>query len=807
MAAKIIKEKSKFKNKYGYFSNDGSEYIITDPKTPRPWVNVNCNENYGFIVSQTGSGFSWYGNSQLARLNIWHQDLIKDEYGKYIYIRDNNDKKIWATTWKPTCVENKFYEVRFGLGYSKFSTVYNGIKTEQFMFVPMNDSCEIWILKVTNETKRKRDLSFFTFLELCLGNGTDTHREFQKTFIETHIDKELGAILGKKRMAVVPGFISTGAKDTPLTSFLALLNKQPAGFDGDKETFLGMYGSLQSPKAVVRGQLKNRRKVEKWGDACFSIQANLSLNSNQTKELIFVFGRIEELKDAAPIIKKYRKSGVIKKELQKVKDFWSRITEESWIDTPDEAMNILTNKWYRYQALSARMWGKTGYYQCSGGIGFRDQLQDSNCFLESDPRLTRKQIIKHAEQQFPDGTVYHWWYPGTGIGAHTEISDDLLWLVLLSLNYVDETDDFSIFSQKIPFVHSKHSKAVALGTLYDHCCRAIDKVLSRWSGRGLPLIGEGDWNDGMSHVGIRWKGESIWLGHFLYGILTRFVYICDRKKDRKRAKRYADRARKLKKAINKYGWDGNWYIRATRDNGRPLGSKSERRGKIFLNAQTWAVISGTATPERAERAMKSVYKYLFREYGPLLFTPGYDRLDKTIGYLSRYAPSVRENGGVYTHAACWAVQAAAMIGHGDKAYDAYKSMCPIYRAHKTDLYCVEPYVTPGNIDGPDSENFGRGGWTWYSGSGSWMNKVAYNWICGIRASREGLVIDPCIPKKWKGFRAKRLFRGSYYFITVKNPNGVNKGVRELYVDGKLQSKNIVAPSGRKRIFEVTAIMG
>jgi len=311
----------------------------------------------------------------------------------------------------------------------------------------------------------------------------------------------------------------------------------------------------------------------------------------------------------------------------------------------------------------------------------------------------------------------------------------------------------------------------------------------------------------MSHVGIDWKGESIWLGHFLYGILMRFRAICTKKKDTKRAQYYTVRAKKLKDAINKHGWDGAWYIRATRDNGKPLGSKKEQRGKIFLNAQTWAIINGTATPERAKKAMKSVYKYLFSQYGPLLFTPGYDKLDSTIGYLSRYAPSVRENGGVYTHAACWGVQAAAIMDDGEHAYKAYRNMCPIYRGSTPEHYCAEPYVTPGNVDGPDSENFGRGAWTWYSGSGSWMQKVAYNWICGIRASSSGLIVDPCIPKTWKGFRAKRSFRGSAYYITVKNPHGVNKGVKELSINGKRIEGNVIPLPQKKGNYKISALMG
>lgn len=801
-----MKEDKKFASKYGYFTACGSEYVITNPRTPRPWVNVNCNEDYGYVVSQTGGGFSWYGNSQLSRLTGWYQDLIRDGYGKYVYVRDNGNKKVWSTTWKPTCFKYDSYEARYGLGYTKFTSKYNGVKTEQLMFVPLKDSVEIWQVTVKNETSSTKSLSLFPYFEWCLGNGTETHREFQKTFIEVKIEKSLNAIVGLKRPALVPSFISSGLKDAPLTGFISCTTQKPSGYDGDKETFVGMYGTYEAPKAVVEGKVKNRRMLEKWGDPIASMQTDVSLKPGQSKTVVFVVGRVEKAANVAPLVRKYKSLDTIKKEYSKVIAHWTRLTEASWVQTPDDSLNFLTNKWYRYQALSARMWAKTAYYQCSGGIGFRDQLQDSNCFLESDPEITKNQIFKHAEQMFPDGTVYHWWHPGTGIGAHTEMTDDLLWLTLISLNYVDETGDDAIWNKVLPYVQVRGKKQEK-GSLYDHSCRSIDKVLSRWSPRGLPLIGEGDWNDGMSHVGVKWKGESVWLGHFLYGILLRFADICDQKSDKKRAKNYRDRAKKLKDAINKHAWDGQWYIRATRDNGIPLGSKSQSRGKIFLNAQTWAVINGTATPQRAKIAMNSAYKHLYKQYGPLLFTPGYDKLDETIGYLSRYAPSVRENGGVYTHAACWGVQAAAMMGDGERAYSAYSNMNPINRGKNPDHYYGEPYVTPGNVDGPDSPNFGRGGWTWYSGSGSWMQKVAYNWICGIRASKDGLIVDPVIPKKWKSFKAKRTFRGAVYMIDVKNPKGVNKGVKQIVVDGKLLKSGVIPAFKDKKTHQVEVLMG
>ncbi|MBV9463412.1 MAG: glycosyl transferase family 36, partial [Verrucomicrobiae bacterium] len=340
-----------------------------------------------------------------------------------------------------------------------------------------------------------------------------------------------------------------------------------------------------------------------------------------------------------------------------------------------------------------------------------------------------------------------------------------------------------------------------------HCLRAIERVAQRWSPRGLPLIGEGDWNDGLSHVGLKWKGESVWLGHFYYGILNRFAEVAQRRGDKIRVRDWTERAAKLKDAINEHGWDGEWYIAATRDDGRPIGSKKEKYGKIHLNAQTWALINGTGTPERIRKGMAAARKHLYRDYGPLLLSPAYTEVDATIGYITRYAPAVRENGGVYTHGATWAIQAECMLGNGDAAIDLYRRLAPPLRGLDSDRYFAEPYVTPGNIDGPDSVNYGRGGWTWYTGSAAWLFKIATDWILGVRPSREGLLIDPCIPKAWKGFEITRPFRGAVYQITVHNPHGVSKGVKSIAVDGRPLTQPLVRPHGDGRTHQVEVVLG
>ncbi len=798
------KEIRKFESKYGYFTADGREYVITRPDTPRPWVNVICNGDYGTIESQTGSGFSWRDNSNLSRITRWEQDLIKDSWGKYIYIRDRKSGEVWSGTWKPCCVELENFEVRHGQGYSVLKSSYNGIAFEKTIFVDVAEPVEVWKVVVKNESKTKRELNLFTYFEWCLGNAGDTHREFQKTFIETEIDKTSNCLFGRKRAALVPGFISTGLIEAPLEAFHSC-NVKPTAYEGDKQAFFGMYGEIQLPKAVKEGKLNNSQG--RWGDSVASLQVNVDLAPGESKTMVFTLGTTRTREQAKSLMKKYANVQAIDRELGKVKALWDSFVNATYVETPDESLNFMTNVWMKYQAISARIWARCAYYQSSGGYGFRDQLQDSQIFFSTNPELARKQILLHAEQQFPDGTVYHWWHHGTSMGAITHCSDDLLWLDYITLNYLDETNDEAIMDVEVKFLPDPKTKEVTKGTLYDHCLRSIDKALTRFSKRGLPLMGECDWNDGLSHVGIQWKGESIWLGQFLYGILHRMAAIVEKRGDKERAQIYRNRAEDMKGAINKYAWDGEWYIGATRDDGRPLGSKVCDQGKIFLNTQTWGVMNNVSTPERIEKGMNAVRKMLYREYGPLLLTPAYHTTDPTIGYITRYAPSVRENGGLYTHAGTWAVIAEAILRNGNKAYEVYKSFNPALRGLNPDLYYGEPYVTPGNVDGPDSPNFGRGSWTWYTGSAAWYGVAALNWVLGIRPVKEGLLIDPVIPKAWKGFRVKRLFRGATYHIDVKNPHGKESGVSEIVVDGKKIKGTIIPAFSDKKDHKVEVVMG
>ncbi len=798
-------EVRKFENKYGYFTENGHEYVITRPDTPRPWVNVMCNGDYGTVISQTGGSFSWKENSNLSRITRWEQDLIKDEWGSYIYLRDNDTGEFWSQSWKPTCPDFDFFEARYGQGYTILKSKLNGIYAEKTVFVAAKDPIEVWKLRLVNESDKKRNIGVFSYFEWCLGNAADTHREFHKTFIETEIDEANNAIYGLKRPALIPHFISTGLAEKPLEAFHAI-NVKPAGYEGDKEAFFGMYGNIMAPRAVKEGKLKNTQG--KWCDSVASLNSNIELAPGEEKEIIFVLGATHDRKASEVLIKKYLDPKTASAELENTKKFWNDLLDKTTVETPDEGFNFLTNRWLKYQAIAGRIWAKCAYYQSSGGIGFRDQLQDCQVFFPLKPELARSQIVTHAEQQFPDGTVHHWWHPGTGMGAITEMTDDLVWLAYITLNYLDETQDFDLLKESIPFLKDpkEKDKPATEGSLYDHCCRAIDKVLSRWSPRGLPLIGEGDWNDGFSHVGPEWKGESIWLGHFMVGIMRRFAPLCEKFGEKDRGDNYSQRAEQLVKDINEHAWEDDRYIRATRDDGVPMGSKTVDQGKIDLMGQVWALINNVAPKDRADKCMDTAEEVLYREHGPLLLNPAYSVTDPKIGYITRYAPGLRENGGVYTHAACWGLQAILMRRKGLKGFETYKSFSPLERGKDPDSYFVEPYVTPGNTDGPDSPNFGRGGWTWYTGSGTWLFRVSLDWIIGVRSCAEGLEIDPCVPK-WKEFKTHRLFRGCTYDISFSNPNELETGVKEVKVDGNVIEGTVVKAfdDGKNHIVEV--IMG
>jgi cellobiose phosphorylase len=770
-----------FKTKYGHFALNGKEFVITDHRTPRPWTNILTNGDFGAIVSQTGSGYSWRSNAQLNRITRWEQDLVKDEWGKYLYIRDDASKQFWSAGWKPVCAEPDHYEVRHGIGYTNITSRNKGIESELLMFIANDDPVEIWKVTLKNKTKKKRTLSLYTYFEWNLGAAPDWHREFHKCFLNTEYDPSVGAIYGTKRLWEVPSPNGHWNRDWEYAAFHSCSIK-PSAFDCDKESFMGMYRNQSAPAAVVNGTMKKQSGNSL--DAIGSLQIKVTLKPNETKELVFILGATEDKVKARALVKQYASVKTADAAFDAMQKKWDALLGTMEVQTPDDSMNIMLNTWLKYQAIAGRLWGRTGYYQTGGAFGFRDQLQDSQIFLPIDAEYTKKQILLHARHQFKDGQVYHWWHPLSEVGLPTDMTDDLLWLPYVIVNYLQETNDEAILTQVEPFLDD-----AAGATIYDHCIRAIEKVYTRMSNRGLPLIGAGDWNDGLSAVGLKWKGESIWLGQFLHRILLDFIPVAERSDDTRRADIFRVRAEKLLASLNTNGWDGKYYYGATKDNGDKLGSQSSPEGKVWLNTQTWSVLSDVADADRANQVMDVVEQKLEHKAGTVLVYPGYRTPDTHIGYLTRYAAGMRENGGTYTHAATWTVMAHAKLKRAEAAFRSFSKINPIIRGKKPDEYVAEPYVTPGNIDGPDSRFYGRGGWTWYTGSAAWLFKAGTEWILGVRASTDGLIIDPCIPKEWKQYSVKRIFRGAVYNIIVRNPKHVSHGISTVTIDGKVSAVN------------------
>ena len=791
----------KFETKYGYFSEDCSEYIIKTYRTPKPWVNVLSNSLYGTVVSQAGGGFSWYEHSEFNRLTRWHQDLVQDNWGKYIYIKNNESGEVWSPTFQPVKKELNKFECIHGFGYTKFNSVYKGIEINFTIFVPFDESIEIWDIKVSNKTRKDVDLSFYTYFEWCLGASADHHREFHKSFLETSFDERLNIMTASKRLWEIPlGDRGHWNIDYPYLGFLSC-SKKINDYDANKDTFLGQLGDLINPAGIKAKKLA--KQTGSWGDPIGCIKVNSIIKSGDTDRIDFFLGLKENKKEIAKTLKKFSIPGSIDAAFEKVKRQWNELLGTMEINTPDEAMNLLVNKWLKYQAISGRIWARTAYYQQSGAYGFRDQLQDSLVFLQINPELTEKQIKLHAQHQMSDGTVLHWWHPISETGLETKMTDDLLWLPFLMIHYLKETNNLNLFKDEIEYYDNKELKE----SLYTHCVKSIEKVLSRMSGRGITLIGAGDWNDGLSAVGLEMKGESFWLTEFLYYILKYFIPICQRLGDQTSVERYTNISQRLKETFDKYSWDGEWYLRATKDSGESIGSSKCKEGKIYLNAQTWAVLSMIGHQEKNERALQSVKKYLIKKNGPLLLFPAYTKPDKYIGYLSRYAAGRRENGGVYTHAATWAIWAFAEMKNDAMPYEIFKKLSPVYNGMNPDEYFAEPYVTPGNIDGPGSPDYGRGGWTWYTGSAAWFQKIIVDRILGIRAEENGLLIDPCIPQKWENYSVKRLFRGKEFNIKVYNPKHLSHGVKSIIVNGEKTSGNIIDANRSEKQILVEVYLG
>jgi len=786
-----------FFNGFGGFTHDGREYVIrlsSDSEneklthTPAPWVNVITNSDFGFITSESGSDFTWSQNSRENKLTPWSNDAVMDPPGEVLYLRDEEQKLFWSPTPNPT-PGSHFHEVRHGFGYSTWRSETLNIKQDVTKWVDRDDPVKIVKLHLQNTDLMSKKLTIYRFVDWVLG----IFRENATRYLVTSFDESTQSIFARNY------FNNEFAGRTAFAGFYTDKNFESDSYTADRSEFIGRNRNLHSPRVLGFGQELNYRFGTGF-ESCAASQITLELDSGESADLYFYMGETASTEDAKKLVTKYRESNAIESSLEGVKTFWNNKLQRIKVNTPAPEMDVMSNGWLQYQNIASRMWARSGFYQVGGAYGFRDQLQDSAAACYIDPKLSRNQILLHASHQFSEGDVLHWWHPPTGRGIRSRISDDLLWLPYVTAFYLDQTGDESILDEERPFLNARQLQddegeaylrpeiSNESATLYEHCCRAIDHSLTTGE-HGLPLMGTGDWNDGMNNIGSEGKGESVWLGFFIYEILNQFKPICKNKNDAKRTDEYQTYQKNLKKHLNKEGWDGEWYRRAFYDDGTPLGSKENEECRIDAIAQAWSVISGVATPKKAKKALESADRLLVSESEGLirLLTPAFDRTEKNPGYIKGYIPGVRENGGQYTHAALWLVWAFAKIGDREKANRLLQMLLPINHArNKSDSmhYLVEPYVVAADIYGEDPLT-GVGGWTWYTGSAGWMYRVILEAILGIEITDNNVLkITPFITPAWKRYNVvvHGLEGETEYHLEVLNPKKLSEGTITAYLD-------------------------
>jgi cyclic beta-1,2-glucan synthetase len=776
-----------FFNGLGGFADGGREYITVlraGQWTPAPWTNVIANEHdFGFQVTETGGGYTWSVNSRENRLTPWSNDAVSDPPGDIIYLRDEESGAVWSVTPLPIREENP-YVIRHGQGYTVFEHTSHGISQELLLFVPVNAPVKISVLRLRNRTAQRRRLSATSYRELVLG----VERGASAPHVITERDEETGAIFARNlynnEFAGRIVFADTSTERRTITC--------------DRKEFLGRNGHAARPAALRRASLSGHTGAGL--DPCAAMQTSMELAPGETQEIVFLLGEAASKEEAREYLKRFRQLAVVNEAFNQVVAHWDELIETVQVRTPDTAMDIMLNRWLLYQAAACRVLARSAFYQSGGAYGFRDQLQDVMALIYSRPDMARAQIIRAASRQFKEGDVQHWWHPPTGRGVRTRISDDLLWLPFVTNFYLNVTNDKAVLDEVIPFLDAPllapdqdeaYLQPVVSNesaNLYEHCVRALDRSLAVGA-HGLPLMGSGDWNDGMNRVGNQGQGESVWVGWFLHTTLSQFAGFCEARGDDKRATTYREHTTKLKRALESEAWDGDWYRRAYFDDGTPLGSAQNEECRIDSIVQSWGVISGAAETQRAHRAMAAVEEYLVRRGDGLiiLFTPPFDKSALDPGYIKGYVPGVRENGGQYTHAALWTVIAYALLGEGDRAGELFGLLNPINHSstraglHK---YKVEPYTAAADVYAVWPHT-GRGGWTWYTGSASWMYRAGLEYILGFELRGKRLRINPCIQQSWLEYEIAYRYGSTHYSIKVENPHGVNRGVMRVEMDGQV----------------------
>jgi cyclic beta-1,2-glucan synthetase len=776
-------------NGLGGFDTANDQYTIIlkqNKNTPAPWINVVSNGEFGFHISESGSSYTWYKNSRENKISPWSNDPVTDPPTEALYLRDEVTGKLWSITPKPLRDEGE-YIIEHGYGYSNFKHQAQGIVSEMTVFAPMDESVKLCLIKLKNSSRQERKLSLTYYAQLVLGVVPQQTAQY----ISTYLDEDREFIYGQNPYSEHFG---------RAYAYLRIAGGSEVSYTGNRTEFLGRTGSFDAPEALKYKELSNT--VGAGYDPCLACNSKITIGAEEEVHLVVMFGQREGLEDIKKAAKEFSNIERVEEKLIEVKNFWKDLLHRIQVRTPDKTMDVMLNGWLMYQTISCRYWSRTAFYQSGGAIGFRDQLQDVMAIGYLNPEFTKEQILHSASRQFVEGDVQHWWHPVVNSGIRTRFSDDLLWLPYVTIDYIKTTGDYSILDEVVGYLEDeplqegederyKISPASNIsGTIYEHCIKTIEISL-RFGSHNIPLMGSGDWNDGMSTVGNEGKGESVWLGWFLYNILDNFKEICRYKEDEEKAVKYEEMRDFIGENLEKNAWDGGWYRRAYFDDGTPLGSMENDECSIDSLSQSWSIISGAGRRSRTEEAMEALERHLVKEDKGivLLLTPAFNNSKLEPGYIKGYVPGVRENGGQYTHAATWVVLAMAKLGYGHKAWKIYHMINPINHAKSHldyERYKVEPYVMSADVYATEGHE-GRGGWSWYTGASGWMYRVGIEGILGLKLKGgKGFIVEPVIPEEWDGFQIQYRKDNCSYNIEVKR--GEKK---ETYLDGKLLEDGII----------------
>ncbi|NUP89605.1 MAG: glycosyl transferase family 36 [Candidatus Sumerlaeia bacterium] len=796
--------------KYGRFDDAGRRYVITDPRTPRPWVNYATNGRYSRLISHAGGGFSYHISPREGRVTRWRYNALpQDRPGHYLYIRHRDTGEIWNPTWQPCGVLPESWECSHEFNRTRWTAEHRGVRVEKTVFVDLEDDVELWLVRITNTASRQAGLDLFAWVELLLGHALNDliNQPNDKHFSDVHLDRASGALVATRRYWVRARGATVAQENADWDRVVWFASSLPVShFEGSLDAFIGPWRSESNPIAVERNRLGDTEITA--GDPCAALQMPLDLAAGQEAEFAIQLGVApkQDWRQTVPEkVARFRDIANVRASLEAVRTDAEDYLSGVQVATPDADLNRMANLWHQAQARVTFLHGRdAGYYH--GGLlfgrGFRDSCQDLLGPLLTRPQWVRQRLLEMAARQWADGHCYHLYFPGTNTGEDAGHSDTPLWLPLAVVEYVRETADTAVLGEQVGFVEPEAAPA----PLLEHVFRALDYVFEKKrSPRGLALFGPGDWNDPLDHCGRGGKGETVWgsmaLAYGLRLVAEMLDWLGDARVQGVRA-----RFEEMRRVINEHCWDGAWYLRGTNDLGEKIGSRECREGRIYLNTQSWAVMSGVAPEDRARQAMASAWEQLMTPKGPQILKPSYTGVNPNIGLITRCVPGKKENGAVFNHPVSWSILAAAMLGDGARAHDIYRRALPFNPVVDIDRYEVEPYVQAEYVTSPDHPTFGQASHSWLTGSAVWLLRDAIDWICGVRPAFGGLLVDPCVPPSWERWTVTRRFRGAVYEIAISNPRGLSRGQVRLTLDGAPVEGNLLPPRETGGVHRVEAVL-